>query len=712
MQQPGIDHLGLSIANRLLTARSLSSVANQYAIPRRLSEMFGTSGQNMNFEDRKWIAGWHAILGINHFCPHLTLYSLKGLRKRDYPPTFSYQQPYWLYNKKVEDYMGRIAYAATIGQYAPQLLVINPLESEYAKGDSDGDFTDGVQSVMEILQKEHYDYDLGDEQIIADTAWVKGDRLIVGAMNYQHVILPDLISIRETTLDVLLKLHRNGGLILSTGRFPVLVDGITGNSKLELLKKITIQMGKENIGGVLKSKIEPTMILSGKDASTVWTQVRKLPDGKMILFYNTSHTNPARFSAKMDFSGKNSTLWEPSSGKCYSIFPDQTNSFPIEIPPSGVVWISEGKLSRTTLLSGIYRLPDSCTTLLELKNEWQGKRLAPNALTLDFAEFSTDNGMTYSEPEPVTGIFTRLSVQHYSGNLQLRFKVQVDTRPYNCQLVLEQPEQFRLIQINRKNYAFKPAGFFIDHQFKTADITGYLQHGINTIQLELAFNPAIENSTIAKERYGTEIESIYLTGNFAVAAHETGETNDSQRNRSGTFQLRPVHQAKSFSILPEKEVVSGDVSTEGYPFYAGPFELVQSFNLPEIEQGRKYFLELPNCEAIATVVELNGMVVDTLCWAPFKTEITYALKAGRNELKIVMVNSLRNLLGPHHNSEGELIKVGPASFTGAGGFPGGAGDANWYDLRKTGKKLKIWTDTYHFIPFGLLEPARISVTTN
>jgi hypothetical protein len=127
----------------------------------------------MNFEDRKWIAGWHSILGINHFCPHLTLYSMKGLRKRDYPPTFSYQQPYWPYNKKIEDYLGRISYAATIGKYVPQILVINPLESEYLKGKADGDFTNGVQQIMEVLQASHYDYDLGDEEIIADTARVE-----------------------------------------------------------------------------------------------------------------------------------------------------------------------------------------------------------------------------------------------------------------------------------------------------------------------------------------------------------------------------------------------------------------------------------------------------------------------------------------------------------------------------------------------------------
>jgi hypothetical protein len=171
--------------------------------------------------------------------------------------------------------------------------------------------------------------------------------------------------------------------------------------------------------------------------------------------------------------------------------------------------------------------------------------------------------------------------------------------------------------------------------------------------------------------------------------------------------LRPVHQAKSFSISAEKTQFAGEISTEGYPFYAGAFELKQTFELPEKRKDHSYVLELPNCEAIVSVIELNGTVIDTLCWSPYQTDITQTLKAGKNELKITMVNSLRNMLGPHHHNEGELIGVGPKSFTGAGGFPDGRGDSNWYDLRKTTPNLKIWTDTYHFIPFGMLEPVRV-----
>lgn len=62
---PGMDHLELRVEGGLNVAKSISSIGNQYGKKRRMSELFGVSGQNMSFEDQKWIANWHAVLGIN-----------------------------------------------------------------------------------------------------------------------------------------------------------------------------------------------------------------------------------------------------------------------------------------------------------------------------------------------------------------------------------------------------------------------------------------------------------------------------------------------------------------------------------------------------------------------------------------------------------------------------------------------------------------------
>ncbi len=170
MQMPGIDQLGLHYS-LLNSPKSVSSVANQYGIPRRLSESYGISGQNMNFEDRKWLLDWLTINGINFIVPHLALYSMKGERKRDYPPDFSPAQPYWTYNKLFEDYTGRLCYVSTIGKYASDILILHPLESEYLG--MPNDCYAKYDKCLNDLQGFHRNYDLGDEQIIADTAKIE-----------------------------------------------------------------------------------------------------------------------------------------------------------------------------------------------------------------------------------------------------------------------------------------------------------------------------------------------------------------------------------------------------------------------------------------------------------------------------------------------------------------------------------------------------------
>ncbi|WP_340114660.1 hypothetical protein [Maribellus mangrovi] len=710
MQQPGMDMLGLSIDNKIITARNLSSVANQFGKQKRLSELFGISGQNMNFEDRKWLAGWHSILGVNHFCPHLTLYSMKGHRKRDYPPTFSYQQPYWKYNKKIEDYLGRIAYAGSVGKYQPQLLVISPLESEFIRGENDEIFTPGMLEVLEMLQANHYDYDVGDEQIMSDTAFVNGNKLVIGEMSYGHILLPDMISIRQSTLDLIHKLQANGGMVFNTGRFPEYIDGKQDGGQLEDLKNTVINLPDDKAGEVLKQNLEPQVSVSGKGAEKIWIQTRAVKNGTLIQVANTSHTQSISFQLSSDILTKNVVLWDPSKIKCYALKADENNVYNLELAASSNFWITAGSLSEEARISGNYQLPVSAKEVLTLKNSWEGKRLSPNAITLDFARYSTD-GKTFSQAEPVIGIFNRLADQNYSGSLVLDYTFDVVNVPKNCNLVLEQPDVFWSMNINGQFIEFTDQGFFIDRTFRKTNISKWIKQGINIIQFTLEFNAPNPLSADPKSRYGTEIESIYLTGDFAVMGKNAGTKYDTQRNETKNFVERPVYAYSSYLMTKEKTSFEGELTESGYPFYAGAFELSQTFDLGTIDPEKEYCLEMPNCEAIATVVKINDQTVDTLVWSPYKTDITKYLTKGENKVSLVVVNSLRNLLGPHHHKGGELTRVGPNSFTGAGGFPDGRGNKNWYDLRKSGADIPIWTDKYYHIPFGLLEPAKIISTT-
>ena len=711
MQQPGMDHLGLTVDKRLITARSVSSVANQFAIPKRLSELFGISGQNMNFEDRKWIANWHAINGINHFCPHLTLYSMKGERKRDYPPTFSYHQPYWKYNKEVEDYLGRISYATTVGQYQPQVLVVSPLESEYVRGDHEAQFTAGLLDLLAQLQAAHYDYDLGDEQIIADTATVKNATITIGAMSYQMVLLPDMIEMRQTTLDLLIKFASQGGKIVHYGeRFPEFVDGVTGGEKLDILKRITRTTTTADFAQTLHTNLKPNVTISGADKSLVWSHVRASEGGTLVQLTNTSHLNKVRFTLSSRLLQNNPVLWNPTTAQCLTLSPAKNGTFELQLNASSSCWITSGALSQNAKPDGDYTLPVQFKTIKRLEDKWTAKRLDPNAITLDFARFSTDNGNTWSELEPVIGIQERLTAQNYNGPLKLRYEADVKAIPTKTNLVVEQPEIYKSIKVNGRDIAFTSTDFYIDHSFISQPVTYSIGVGNNKIELAVDYRAPQPLSAEQQARVGTEIEAIYLTGAFAVTSKKHRTDNDSQRNRTGFMPKRPVYVFNDFALDKENTTVKGNLTLEGYPFYAGGFELSQTLKIKQKEAGVSYALRLPAHEAIVTIIELNGKPYKPLTCAPYIIDVTEALREGDNNLKITVTNSLRNLLGPHHHVWGEMTRVGPKTFSGVGGFPNGRGNADWYDLRLTNRPLNSWRDHYYNIPFGLLKPVELCVS--
>ena len=125
MGWPGMDHLDRNIDN-VMTAKQVSSVCHQLGKRRALSELYGCSGQHFSFKERKWIADWHMIHGINLMTPHLTLYTMRGARKRDYPPNIGYQQPWWCFNNIIADYKARTCYALTRGRRVTSVLVVHP----------------------------------------------------------------------------------------------------------------------------------------------------------------------------------------------------------------------------------------------------------------------------------------------------------------------------------------------------------------------------------------------------------------------------------------------------------------------------------------------------------------------------------------------------------------------------------------------------------
>ena len=96
-------------------------------------------------------------------------------------------------------------------------------------------------------------------------------------------------------------------------------------------------------------------------------------------------------------------------------------------------------------------------------------------------------------------------------------------------------------------------------------------------------------------------------------------------------------------------------------------------------KNTRVFLHLEELNSSLAVVYVNGVEAGKVILPPYKVEITNTLKPGENEIKILLVGTLRNALGPLHYKGGDPPFISPETF----------------------RDMKNWTDEYVLRPFGV-----------
>lgn len=132
MHTPGIDLLTEN-DNAYWVPKQLSSVARQLGQKWLLSEMYGCTGWQFDFESHKAVGDWQALFGINLRCQHLSWYTMEGEAKRDYPASIFYQSPWWKQYKYVEDYFSRLGVMLNQGEPVCDVLIVSPIESVWSQ---------------------------------------------------------------------------------------------------------------------------------------------------------------------------------------------------------------------------------------------------------------------------------------------------------------------------------------------------------------------------------------------------------------------------------------------------------------------------------------------------------------------------------------------------------------------------------------------------
>lgn len=642
---PGMDWLGRALSD-CLTPVQLASVAAQTGKKQILSETFALAGHNVSHAELKRIYEWQMVHGVNLLCTHLEGYSLRGIRKRDYPPAMYYQQPWWEDMKIFFDSASRIGMLLAEGQVVADTLLLHNqttawmlydgVELSRASEKKINEYSAALVGTMRKLEDKHILYHLGDETVIKRHGRVEKGKFIIGQMSYTRLVIPPHLDFLPFTKELIEKFIQEGGEVVSADN--IAPNPVTAPSRLSYTMRVL--------------------------------------DGCTLHYF--VNTDNATGEAEISVGNK---IMIPETGELVPFCGKHTFH-----PYESLVLIDTGEVRE--------EVPESVSTSrLPLCGEWQVEGATLNSLTLDRCDYYFDGELVQKDGY-VLNILPRINEERRPVRLRQTYRFLVDNVPDTLFLVTETPGIFE-IEMNGTRVEKFDCGYFRDSAFRMIDIAKYVNKGLNIIE----FNSVIKQSDKCLEHldnswtfeamknclsYDMEIEPIYIVGEFGLDIRGSVEELDGDAYRISEM---PVIVAAPKTVDIER------LDFSGFSQFSGKLTLTKKFNL--CDTHRHVRLKGRGINSIRLCV--NGKEVATVMNPPYDVDITEYLSEGENTLTLTLLNNLRNMMGPHHLKVGESGHVTPSSFYMESNVfakkPGA--DGSCHDV------LDYWADEYCFVHFGL-----------
>lgn len=680
MQIPGIDHLcrqangwedGLpdGVLDTLLTVKQVASAAHQYDRPQVLVEIYGVTRHVTDFAEFKWMGEANMVLGATFFVPHLCWYSMRGRRKRDYPPVFNYQQTYWDEINKITTYFNSVSNVLTSAKPKVDILIVHPIESAIATRNlglasqapdrSDRKVPANLNRAnfgeVEVLDKSFrntvravcdmgYDCDLGDEGYIEEIGSVNGDTFSIGAMDYKAVIVPEAITFRPSTVEKLYEFAKNGGKVILMGKVMEYVDGkirdFSMAKLLELPNVVHTPNSMVQLQHALTKVYSPEYSLTdinGKPCEK--TLVSRKYDEKGDIYYicNSERSYGKNYNLRLKGQkGKYVYILDAAEHKIYKgkteiSGNDLIFSFKLGEYDSMLVYVTEEEYKDTDIMKEencfckgqITACPD--TFDYELTDD--------NIAVCDRVRYSFDGGKTWSEETQQA--YARVEIakhfgtedalawqnwvcdakgifDHLGGDVKIRYYFESD-RECSARVAFENLNEGE-VTLNGNKLDFGNDIWKFDRTFPTAPVE--IAKGRNVFEHSFRFT------------HRSDVEAVYVYGNFGV--------NIVNRNMA------------QITSLPEKLKVGSWVN-QGLPFYCGSVKYKFSINT----DSDKALIKVNNPVCTLFKVYANGEKVKDVWLTPYSADISDFVKKGKNEIVIELVSSLQNGFGPLHDKAGD-----------------------------------------------------------
>ncbi|MCC6155012.1 MAG: hypothetical protein IT367_14700 [Candidatus Hydrogenedentes bacterium] len=629
----------------------LASAANQSGAKRTLCEAYGGSGWDLRFEDMKRIGDWLYALGVNTLDQHLSYITMRGARKYDYPPSFSYHEPWWDSYHVLGQYFSRLSAALSSGEPVAKILLIEPTttawmyqtEADKAKQEEIGN---SFQKLVTDLAQAQVEFDLGSEDIIARKGAMDPAGLRIGKRVYTKVIIPPYTETLDAkTADLLNAFADAKFSLLSMGEPPLeLVDARPSEKATSLIKKANSVSLNDFVAQWTADSQETRVQVTAPDNGIVYHMRRHFEDGDLVFLANTR--NDAKATIHIRSHAKSVQIWNIESGTVEPLACETPGDVTEVLPPSGSLLLF---LNTSETAAGTGDQRKEATQALPPTDPPQIARIAPNVLTLDYLDLKIGDKeypkqymyaaarlafQSVGLPEDpwdhavqFNDELIRMTFPKDSGfEATYHFKVR-GSIPGSVHAVVERPDLYA-ITCNGAPVTATPGDWWLDRAFGKIDITSALREGNNTLTLKAS--PMTMHH---------EIAAVYILGDFALEPADSGHV-----------------------IVAPTALQLGPWNTQGCPFYAQGVSYKQRFNVEK--PASRYLVTLPTWYGSVAKVVVNGELAGHIGWQPAECDVTKFIKSGDNEIEVIVVGTLKNTLGPYFGKE-RLGFASPQSFRNA-----------------------------------------------
>ncbi len=674
-QLPGVDVL--VDQKELSTVKQAVSVARQYGREGVISELYGSTHWDFDFKGHKLQGDWQMALGVTIRCPHLAFMSMEGEAKRDWPASIFYQSPWHEKYTLIEDHFARVGAALTRGTPICRVGVIHPIESFWLSfGPNDqtqavrDQMDENFENIMRWLLYGLVDFDLISESMLPTLCETGACPLPVGQAKYDAIVVPDLRTIRSTTLARLEAFVDAGGHLIFAGRVPELVDAEPSDRAQRLAARVhAVSFMREPLLAALSPhRVIGVVTSAGKPSANLIYQMREDAGGRW-LFLAHVHRKTGRSLApeayELRLKGNwQLTVYDTETGETRPAPASYAGSMTI-IPlvlhaeDSLLLRLEPTDASVQSLnvppISICAPLPSGEPLVITAPSSYRLSE--PNALLLDVARLSLD-GAPFGPPTEILRLDNqvraalglprrqdafaqpwRLPDEKPTHHVRLQYSFLSEIEADGCFLAIERPAEAE-IQLNGER-AEGDAGYYVDSFIRMVPLP-HIRRGGNRLEIALPF---------VRKR---GLESVYILGDFGVSL------SDASR-----LVARPAL------------IGFGDITRQGFPFYTGNTLYTCAF---QMDAPGPLTVSVPHFAAPVLEVLVDGISRGLIAYAPHRLLIP-TLAAGEHRLEIAAYGNRFNGFGTLHNANDEYMWYGPDAY------------------RTQGEE---WSDGYRVRPAGIL----------